>query len=157
MKEAAALSGMWVALAMLFNVFIYFMYDNGWMGGGLTPHHAGSGAEAALQFLTGYLVEESLSVDNIFVFLVIFTYFGVPSQYQHKVLFWGVLGRRQAYRIRKWMRPSLLHSPIRRHFLQRAQSSPASYQHPHSAQRNLPPFSGSHCNQHPRSDPVRPR
>lgn len=92
MKEAAALSGMWVALAMLFNVFIYFMYDNGWMGGGLTPHHAGSGAEAALQFLTGYLVEESLSVDNIFVFLVIFTYFGVPSQYQHKVLFWGVLG-----------------------------------------------------------------
>jgi len=51
-----------------------------------------SGSEAALQFLTGYLVEESLSVDNIFVFVVIFTYFGVPAKYQHKILFWGVLG-----------------------------------------------------------------
>jgi len=89
-KEAALWSGMWVLLAMLFNLFIYFMYENGRIG--LTGHHAGSGSEAALQFLTGYLVEESLSVDNIFVFLVIFTYFGVPAQYQHKVLFWGVLG-----------------------------------------------------------------
>ena len=92
MKEAAALSAMWVVVAMLFNVCIYFMYENGWMGVGLAPHNAQSGSDAALQFLTGYLVEESLSVDNIFVFLVIFTYFGVPAQYQHKVLFWGVLG-----------------------------------------------------------------
>jgi len=91
-KEASVLSAMWVALALLFNVFIYFMYENQWLGAGQIGPRQLSGGEAALQFLTGYLVEESLSVDNIFVFVVIFTYFGVPGKYQHKILFWGVLG-----------------------------------------------------------------
>lgn len=91
-KEAGALSAMWIALALCFNVFIYFMYQNRWLGIDQTGLHALSGRDAALQFLAGYLVEESLSVDNIFVFVVIFSYFGVPSQYQHKILFWGILG-----------------------------------------------------------------
>jgi len=75
-KEALVWSGVWIALALLFNLGIYF-----WCG-----------PETALEFLTGYLIEKSLSVDNIFVFLLIFSYFGVPSLYQHKVLFWGIIG-----------------------------------------------------------------
>ncbi len=75
-REAIAWSVVWVALALLFNLGIYF-----W-----------SGSQRAVEFLTGYLIEKSLSVDNIFVFLMIFTYFRVPGQYQHKVLFWGIIG-----------------------------------------------------------------
>jgi tellurite resistance protein TerC len=75
-KEAMVWSGIWIILALLFNLGIYF-----WRG-----------PETALEFLTGYLIEKSLSVDNIFVFLLIFSYFNVPSLYQHKVLFWGILG-----------------------------------------------------------------
>ncbi len=75
-KEALLWSGFWIALALLFNLGIYF-----WRG-----------PETALEFLTGYLIEKSLSVDNLFVFLLIFSYFDVPSLYQHKVLFWGILG-----------------------------------------------------------------
>jgi TerC family integral membrane protein len=91
-KEASIMSALWVTIALLFNVLIYFMYEHNWLGAGLGLHDTKSGSEAALQFFTGYLVEESLSIDNIFVFLVIFSYFGVPARYQHKVLFWGVLG-----------------------------------------------------------------
>lgn len=75
-KEALAWSGVWVALALAFNVGVYF-----WQG-----------KEVAVQFLTGYVVEKSLSIDNIFVFLQVFAYFSVPAKYQHKILFWGVLG-----------------------------------------------------------------
>lgn len=75
-KEALVWSGVWVTLALVFNAGIYF-----WKG-----------EEAAVQFFTGYLVEKSLSVDNIFVFIQVFAYFSVPAIYQHKVLFWGVLG-----------------------------------------------------------------
>ena len=75
-KEAAIWSLTWIALALLFNVGIY-----SWRG-----------SQAALQFLTGYLLEKSLSVDNLFVFLLIFSYFKVPSTYQHTALFWGILG-----------------------------------------------------------------
>jgi tellurite resistance protein TerC len=75
-KEALVWSGVWITLALLFNLGIYF-----WRG-----------QETALEFLAGYLIEKSLSVDNIFVFLLIFSYFGVPPLYQHKVLFWGILG-----------------------------------------------------------------
>ncbi|MBP9853968.1 MAG: TerC family protein [Candidatus Omnitrophica bacterium] len=75
-KEALGWSVFWVSLAGLFNIGIYFL----------------KGKAAALEFLTGYLIEESLSVDNLFVFLVIFSYFKVPKIYQHKVLFWGILG-----------------------------------------------------------------
>ena len=75
-KEALAWSAVWIALALLFNVGIYF-----WRG-----------PQLALEFFTGYLIEKSLSVDNIFVFLLIFSYFRVDALYQHKVLFWGILG-----------------------------------------------------------------
>ena len=76
MKEALTWSAVWIALALLFNAGIWH-----WRG------HA-----KGLEFLAGYLVELSLSVDNLFVFLLIFAYFKVPAQYQHKVLFWGILG-----------------------------------------------------------------
>src|SRR5690606_28151476 len=76
MKEDLIWTGVWIALAMLFNYGIYY-YE---------------GKEKALEFLTGYLIEKSLSIDNIFVFILIFSYFNVPSKYQHKVLFWGILG-----------------------------------------------------------------
>jgi len=75
-KEALGWTSVWIALALLFNVGIYFM----------------AGSQPALEFLTGYLIEKSLSVDNIFVILMIFTFFQVPERYQHKVLFWGILG-----------------------------------------------------------------
>src|SRR6266699_6506543 len=75
-KEAAIWSVVWITLAMIFNAGVYFF----------------GGPEPALQFFTGYLIEKSLSVDNIFVFVLLFTSFGVPAAYQHRVLFWGVLG-----------------------------------------------------------------
>lgn len=75
-KEAIVWSGVWIALASLFNLGLYY-----WRG-----------PDAALEFLAGYLIEKSLSVDNIFVFLLIFSYFRVQPQYQHKVLFWGIVG-----------------------------------------------------------------
>jgi tellurite resistance protein TerC len=75
-QEAMRRSGIWIGLALLFAVGVYL-----WRG-----------PEVGMQFLTGYLIEESLSVDNLFVILMIFTYFRVPSIYQHKVLFWGILG-----------------------------------------------------------------
>ena len=75
-KEASIWSVVWVCLAMIFNVAVYFAW----------------GSEKALEFLTGYVIEKSLSVDNLFVFLMIFQYFNTPSQYQHRVLFWGILG-----------------------------------------------------------------
>lgn len=82
-KEALIWSGVWIALALAFNLGLYYYY---------TPPEGYTSAESALQFLTGYVIEKSLSVDNIFVFVLIFTYFKVPAIYQHKVLFWGIIG-----------------------------------------------------------------
>jgi tellurite resistance protein TerC len=75
MKEALGWSAIWITLAFLFWLFIHLQY----------------GRTRGLEFLTGYIVEYALSVDNVFVFIVIFTYFAVPREHQHKVLFWGVL------------------------------------------------------------------
>jgi tellurite resistance protein TerC len=75
-KEALTWTSIWVLLALIFNAIIFY-----WRG-----------REQALEFFTGYLVEKALSIDNIFVFIMIFTYFQIPSKYQHKVLFWGILG-----------------------------------------------------------------
>jgi tellurite resistance protein TerC len=75
-REALLWSAFWIMLALLFNLGVYYV----------------RGSEDALEFLTGYLLEKSLSVDNIFVFIMIFTYFRVPYAHQHKVLFWGILG-----------------------------------------------------------------
>ena len=75
-REGLIWSGIWIVVALAFNFVVYL-----WKG-----HDSG------LQFLTGYLIERALSIDNIFVFLVIFTYFQVPGRYQYRVLFWGILG-----------------------------------------------------------------
>lgn len=76
MREALGWSAFWVSLALVFNYLVY----------------RSMGPKAGLEFLTGYLIEQSLSVDNLFVFLLIFSYFKVPQQYQHKILFWGIIG-----------------------------------------------------------------
>jgi tellurite resistance protein TerC len=76
LKEAAIWSGVWVALSLCFALAVY----------------RSMGKESGLEFLTGYLIEYALSVDNIFVFVLIFSYFSVPEKYQHRVLFWGIIG-----------------------------------------------------------------
>jgi len=91
-KEALAWTAFWVLLSLGFNVVCYFMYEYHWFGIGLSTAVETSGRQAALQFLTGYIIEKSLSLDNIFVIALIFNYFQVPPQYQHRVLFWGILG-----------------------------------------------------------------
>src|ERR1051326_5311255 len=83
-KNAAIWSGVWVALAIIFALLLFGPL--GWELFGVARH------QKALEFLTGYLIELSLSVDNLFVFLIIFSYFKVPPKYQHRVLYWGVLG-----------------------------------------------------------------
>lgn len=82
----------WVFVALCFNVFVYFAYENHWGGIGRDYGHPMDGSTAALQFLAAYLVEKSLSLDNIFVFAVIFRYFAVRPEFQHRVLFWGIIG-----------------------------------------------------------------
>jgi tellurite resistance protein TerC len=90
--EALVWSLIWIATALSFNGFIYFIYEHHWMGLHLAPQEGFGGHEAAIEFLTAYLVEKSLSLDNIFVIALIFTYFQVPLENQHRVLFWGVVG-----------------------------------------------------------------
>jgi tellurite resistance protein TerC len=91
-REALGWTTLWVSMSLLFGLFIYFAYDNHWFGIGETVGQDLGGRKAVLKYLTGYLVEQSLSVDNIFVIAMIFTYFRVPPQYQHRVLFWGIVG-----------------------------------------------------------------
>jgi tellurite resistance protein TerC len=95
-KEALGWSAGWISLGLLFSVFVYFGYDRNWfgLGGRIDPVDGtlNTGAEATIKYLTGYLLEKSLSVDNIFVIALIFSYFAVPPMYQHRVLFWGILG-----------------------------------------------------------------
>ena len=76
LREAFTWSVVWISLALIFNLGIYYLW----------------GSEKAMEFLAGYLIEKSLSVDNIFVFIMIFSYFAVPPMYQHRILFWGILG-----------------------------------------------------------------
>ncbi|MBE7488847.1 MAG: TerC family protein [Candidatus Omnitrophica bacterium] len=90
--EALRWTMIWVSVALLFSVFIYFAYEHHWFGIGLERGTILSGKQAALQYFTGWLVEYSLSLDNIFVIALIFSYFSVPRLYQHRVLFWGILG-----------------------------------------------------------------
>ena len=85
-KEATWWSVAWIGLALAFNVGIYFYWQQIW------PESDYTNQEAAIAFLTGYLIEKSLSIDNVFVFVLIFSSFAVPAAYQHRVLFWGVLG-----------------------------------------------------------------
>jgi tellurite resistance protein TerC len=104
-KEALGWSAFWIAIGVAFVGFIYAGYENHWMGLGLTPDRMSvaeevpgvgvvynDGASAAVKYLTGYVVEKSLAVDNIFVIAMIFGFFAVPAIYQHRVLFWGIVG-----------------------------------------------------------------
>jgi len=94
--EAARWSAFWLGLGAAFSVFIWFAFENQWFGLGLRPDPVDgtvlNGTEAASKYLTGWLIEQSLSVDNLFVIAVIFSSFAVPSAYQHRLLFWGILG-----------------------------------------------------------------
>jgi tellurite resistance protein TerC len=84
MREALAWSGVWISLALVFNAGILF----GWVG----AYAPAARETAAFEFLTGYLIEKSLSIDNVFFFALLFTYFRIPAEYQHRVLFWGIIG-----------------------------------------------------------------
>jgi len=111
MKEATIWSIIWVAIGLSFSAVVHKAYDEKWLGLGLdTPRYnthelAGQvpehpliitgdvgGAEASSQYLVGYVVEKSLAMDNIFVIALIFSFFAVPARYQHRVLFWGIVG-----------------------------------------------------------------
>ena len=95
-KEALVWSGIWATIGLTFSVFVYFGYENHWMGLGsaidAVDGLTNDGTTATVKYLTGYVVEKSLSVDNIFVIAMIFGVFAVPPIYQHRVLFWGILG-----------------------------------------------------------------
>jgi tellurite resistance protein TerC len=111
MKEAINWSIVWVTCGLMFTVFVYFAYENQWLGLGestrmfnknLDAVQAGTekpivygtvdGWTAAVQYVTGYVVEKSLAMDNIFVIAMIFGFFAIPGKYQHRVLFWGIIG-----------------------------------------------------------------
>jgi tellurite resistance protein TerC len=105
-REALGWSALWIALGVAFSAFIYAGYERHWLGLGLTPDMMtaqpqlkegvgliyNDGASATVKYLTGYLVEKSLAVDNIFVIAMVFGFFAVPALYQHRVLFWGIAG-----------------------------------------------------------------
>jgi tellurite resistance protein TerC len=116
-RAALLWTAVWIGLSLLFGVLVYVMYEQHWLGiGVLTGHEAAlelpdsspvlaallrgdadvsyqvPGRDAALQYLTGYVLEKSLSLDNIFVIALVFRHFKVPLEYQHRVLFWGILG-----------------------------------------------------------------
>lgn len=105
-REALRWSSFWISLGLAFSVFIYFGYERHWLGLGLTPDLMtvapytvegvglayNDGTSATVKYITGYLVEKSLAVDNIFVIAMLFGFFAVPAIYQHRVLFWGIVG-----------------------------------------------------------------
>jgi len=95
-KEAVGWSAFWISLGLLFSVFVYHGYENHWLGLGATMDAVdgmvNDGGSATLKYLTGYVVEKSLSIDNVFVIAMVFGFFAVPPIYQHRVLFWGILG-----------------------------------------------------------------
>ncbi len=102
-REAFAWSAVWIAIGLSFSVLVYHGYENHWLGLGNTPDpverseeypegRINDGRSAVLKYLTGYVVEKSLSVDNVFVIAMIFGFLAVPQLYQHRVLYWGILG-----------------------------------------------------------------
>ena len=96
MKEALLMSGLWIALGLAFSVFVYNGYEHHWLGLGSAVDSVddtiNDGQSATIKYLTGYIVEKSLSIDNIFVIAMLFGFFAVPGIYQHRVLFWGIVG-----------------------------------------------------------------
>jgi tellurite resistance protein TerC len=95
-REALVWTIVWASLGLSFAVFVYFAYEGQWFGLGtqrdLVDGLINDGATAVEKYLTGYIVEKSLSVDNVFVIAMVFSFFAVPAVYQHRVLFWGILG-----------------------------------------------------------------
>ena len=104
-KEALGWSAVWISLGLSFTAFVYFGYEHHWLGLGTTLDtmakpvvgpdgvtYYNDGSSAAIKYVTGFFVEKSLSVDNIFVIAMIFGFFAVPAVYQHRVLFWGIVG-----------------------------------------------------------------
>ena len=102
-REGVGWSLVWMALALAFAVFVYAGYEQQWLGLGTAPDavertaemphgRPNDGGEAVVKYLTGYIVEKSLSIDNIFVIAMLFRFLAVPPAYQHRVLFWGILG-----------------------------------------------------------------
>jgi tellurite resistance protein TerC len=95
-KEALGWSALWIGIGLLFAAFIYYGYENHWLGLGddidIVDGLINDGRTATVKYLTGYVVEKSLSVDNIFVIAMLFGFFAVPAIYQHRVLFWGIIG-----------------------------------------------------------------
>lgn len=91
-REALRWTGFCAFLALSFNVLIYFLYKNQILGFGANPAYPATGLEAAMQFFSAWLLEQTLSLDNVFIIAVIFSYFKIPSRYQHRVLFWGIVG-----------------------------------------------------------------
>lgn len=92
-KEAFVWTAVWVAISLLFGGYVYFQYETNWLN--MLPADnplLGNGQEALLKFYTGYFIEKSLSLDNIFVMAMVFTFFRIPLKYQHEILFWGILG-----------------------------------------------------------------
>ena len=95
-REALGWTLVWIVFGLAFSVFIYHGYQDHWFGLGTTPDAIdgllNDGARATQKYLTGYIVEKALSVDNLFVIALLFAFFAVPPIYQHRVLFWGILG-----------------------------------------------------------------
>ena len=91
-REALGWTGLWVSTSLLFSIFIYYGYEYNLLGLGQEIGNPLSGNEAVMKYLTGYIIEQSLSVDNIFVIVMVFAYFRVPQLFQHRILFWGILG-----------------------------------------------------------------
>ena len=104
-REALGWSTVWIGLGLAFTLFVYFGYEHHWLGLGTSPDatsiapapvdgvtYYNDGGSAAIKYLTGFVVEKSLAVDNIFVIAMIFTFLHVPGIYQHRVLFWGIVG-----------------------------------------------------------------
>ena len=112
-REALAWTAVWMGLDWAFGAFVYFGYENHWLGLGAdidaVDGRLNDGASATLKYLTGYVVEKSLSVDNVFVIAMLFAFFAVPQVYQHRVLFWGILGALVMRGIMIWLGVELLH------------------------------------------------
>jgi tellurite resistance protein TerC len=92
MRTALGWTVFYATLAVAFGGVVYLLFENGWAGAGVDFGVGLSGREAAVQYLTGWVLEQSLSLDNVFVIALVFAYFGVPLSQQHRVLFWGIIG-----------------------------------------------------------------
>jgi tellurite resistance protein TerC len=95
LKEAAGMTAIWVGFGLAFGVLVFFIYEKHWFGMGVPrgiPGEVTDGWKAVSLYITGYLLEESLSIDNLFVFAMLFTSFKVLAEHQHRVLFWGIIG-----------------------------------------------------------------